>query len=65
MPIYLNYNILDIDDDYQYALVSGRAWGYLWLLSRESSMPEQMRQRFLQKAIGLDFEISKLEWMDY
>jgi len=39
--------------------------GYLWLLSRESSMPEEIKQRFLQKAIGLGFEISKLEWMDY
>jgi apolipoprotein D and lipocalin family protein len=39
--------------------------GYLWLLSRESSMPEEMKQRFLQKAKALGFEIDKLEWMDY
>lgn len=65
LPIYLDYNILDIDDDYQYALVSGSGMGYLWLLSRESSMPEEMKQRFLQKATALRFDISKLEWMDY
>ncbi|WP_114941512.1 lipocalin family protein [Mucilaginibacter endophyticus] len=65
LPIYLDYNILDIDDDYQYALVSGRGLDYLWLLSRESSMPEEMKQRFLQKAMSLGFEISELEWMDY
>jgi apolipoprotein D and lipocalin family protein len=65
LPIYLDYNILDIDDDYHYALVSGSGLGYLWLLSRESSMPEEMKQRFLQKANGLGFEIGKLEWMDY
>ncbi|MET3979741.1 apolipoprotein D and lipocalin family protein [Mucilaginibacter sp. UYP25] len=65
LPIYLDYNILDIDEGYQYALVSGSGMGYLWLLSRESSMPEEMKQRFLQKAIVLGFEISKLEWMDY
>lgn len=65
LPIYLDYNILDIGDDYQYALVSGSGMGYLWLLSRESSMPEEMKQRFLQKAAGLGFDISKLEWMDY
>jgi apolipoprotein D and lipocalin family protein len=65
LPIYLDYNILDIDDDYQYALVSGSGLGYLWLLSRESSMPEEMKQRFLQNAISLGFDISKLEWMDY
>lgn len=65
LPIYLDYNILDIDDSYQYALVSGSSLGYLWLLSRESSMPEEMKQRFLNKAMDLGFEISRLEWMDY
>jgi apolipoprotein D and lipocalin family protein len=65
LPIYLDYNILDVDDDYRYALVSGSGMGYLWLLSRESSMPEEMKQRFLQKAMALGFEISLLEWMDY
>ena len=65
LPIYLDYNILDIDDQYQYALVSGSGMGYLWLLSRESSMPEEMKQRFLVRAMDLGFEISKLEWMDF
>lgn len=65
LPIYLDYNILDIDENYQYALVSGSGLGYLWLLSRESSMPEEMKQRFLQKSSTLGFDISKLEWMDY
>ena len=65
LPIYLDYNILDIDENYQYALVSGSGIGYLWLLSRESSMPEEMKQRFLHKATDLGFDIGKLEWMDY
>lgn len=64
LPIYLNYNILDVDENYQYALVSGSGMGYLWMLSRESSMPEEMKQRFLGKATALGFDISKLEWMD-
>lgn len=64
LPIYLDYNVLDIDEDYQYALVSGTSMDYLWLLSRENSMPGEMKQRFLQKAAGLGFEISRLEWMN-
>jgi apolipoprotein D and lipocalin family protein len=63
-PVYQDYNVLDIDDDYQYALVCGSGMGHLWLLSRENSMPEKMKRRFLDKAAGLGFEISKLEWMD-
>jgi apolipoprotein D and lipocalin family protein len=65
LPIYLDYNVLDIDEDYRHALVSGKGMGYLWLLSRESTMPEEMKQRFLRKATELGFEIAKLEWMDY
>jgi hypothetical protein len=49
LPIYLDYNILDIDENYQYALVSGSSQGHLWLLPRESNMPEEMKQRFLQR----------------
>ena len=65
LPIYLDYNVLDIDDTYRFALISGSGMGYLWLLSRESSMPEEMKQRFLHKANELGFDIGKLEWMDY
>src|ERR1700744_5094768 len=32
LPIYLDYNILDIDQAYRYALVSGNSRKYLWLL---------------------------------
>jgi apolipoprotein D and lipocalin family protein len=65
VPVYLDYYVLDIDDNYQYSMVSGNGTGYLWLLSRESSMPEEMKRRFLDKATALGFDISKLEWMDY
>jgi apolipoprotein D and lipocalin family protein len=37
---------------------------HLWLLSRENSMPEEVKRRFLDKAESLGFEISKLDWMD-
>ena len=65
LPIYLDYNVLDVDENYCYALVAGNSMDYLWLLSRENSMPELMKQRFLVKAAGLGFDIDKLEWMDY
>ena len=64
LPIYLDYNVLDIDENYRYALVAGSGMGYLWLLSRESSMPTEIKLRFLHKADSLGYETSKLEWMD-
>jgi len=63
LPIYLDYNLLDIDADYRYALVSGNSLDYLWIISREDSIPVDIRYRFLSKASGLGFDITKLEWM--
>jgi apolipoprotein D and lipocalin family protein len=64
LPIYLDYNVLDIDDEYRYALVSASGLGYLWLLSREVHIAEDIQKRFLDKAEGLGFDTGKLEWMD-
>jgi apolipoprotein D and lipocalin family protein len=33
-PFYGGYNVIRLDDDYQYALVSGPNRDYLWILSR-------------------------------
>jgi apolipoprotein D and lipocalin family protein len=61
-PFYFAYNILDIDDDYRYALASGSSLGQLWLLSRERTMPEVIRERFLNHARGIGFNVDRLEW---
>jgi apolipoprotein D and lipocalin family protein len=61
-PFYFTYNILDIDEDYRYALASGSNLDQLWLLSRERTMPEVIRERFLNHARGVGFNIDKLEW---
>jgi apolipoprotein D and lipocalin family protein len=63
LPVHLDYNVLDVDDDYQYALVSGSSLEYLWMLSRDNSLPEEIKNRFLEKAMALGFDVTKLEWM--
>lgn len=62
-PIYFAYNILDIDDDYKYAMVSTSNRDYLWLLSRETDIPTKIKKRFLTKALAIGFDIAALEWM--
>jgi apolipoprotein D and lipocalin family protein len=61
-PFYLNYNILDIDENYEHALASGSDNKTMWLLSKETSMPEDIQVRFLQKASDYGFDVSKLIW---
>jgi len=63
LPIFLDYNVLDIDEDYQYALVSGNSFDFLWIISRENGIPDDMKTRFLDKAVTLGFDVTKLEWM--
>jgi apolipoprotein D and lipocalin family protein len=63
LPIYLDYNILDVDATYKYALVSGNSLDYLWIISKENQIPEEIKGRFLIKAINLGFDVTKLEWM--
>jgi apolipoprotein D and lipocalin family protein len=63
LKIYLDYNVLDVDADYQYALVCGNSLDYLWILSREAGIPEEIRARFLAKASSLGFDVGMLEWI--
>ncbi|HJP62654.1 MAG TPA: lipocalin family protein [Mucilaginibacter sp.] len=63
LPIYMDYNVLDVDSNYRYAMVSGNSFDYLWIISRENSIPDEIKTRFLYKATALGFDVSKLEWM--
>lgn len=62
-PIWSGYNVIDIDDNYQYALVAGNSLKYLWILSRTTEIPESIRQRFLEKAKKIGYNIDDLIWV--
>jgi apolipoprotein D and lipocalin family protein len=53
LPIYLDYNVLDIDEDYRYALVSGSSMGYLWLLSRDVLPDETFLRLFWRNRLRI------------
>ncbi|MDN3694379.1 lipocalin family protein [Chryseobacterium tructae] len=64
-PIWAGYNVIDIDEDYQYALVAGSSLKYLWILSRTTSLPESIRQRFIEKAQKIGYNTDKLIWVKH
>lgn len=64
-PFYSGYNVIALDADYKYALVCGKNRGYLWILSREKSIPENIKNDYLQKARGFGFDVSKLVWIQH
>ncbi|MCH4813298.1 lipocalin family protein [Halomonas neptunia] len=59
-PFYGGYNILKLDDDYQWALVAGPNRDYLWILSRTPEMDSTIETRLRQRAAELDFPTDEL-----
>lgn len=63
-PFFAAYNVIALEEDYRYALVAGKSTKYLWFLSREASMPEAVKEKFLGIAKGLGYDTGKLVWVD-
>jgi len=61
-PFYSGYNVIAIDENYQYALIAGNNLKYLWLLSREKTMPESVKFKYLAHAKSLGYDIDQLIW---
>ncbi|MBS7564110.1 lipocalin family protein [Mucilaginibacter sp. Bleaf8] len=61
-PFYAGYNVIAMDKDYQYALVAGNNLNYLWILSRQTTIPDAVKQAYLEKARNLGYEVDKLIW---
>ena len=63
-PFYGGYNVLAIDSEYKYALVAGQNLKYLWLLSREKTLPGKIKENYLRIAKGFGYDITKLIWVE-
>lgn len=61
-PFYSGYNVIAMKGDYQYVLVAGKNTDFLWILSRENSIPEDVKNEFLNIAENIGFEIDDLIW---
>jgi apolipoprotein D and lipocalin family protein len=64
-PFYAAYNVIALDKDYQYALVAGKNLDYLWILARESSIPDDIKQNYLELAKSIGFNTSALIWTEH
>jgi apolipoprotein D and lipocalin family protein len=62
-PFYAGYNVIALDKDYKYALIAGQNLKYLWLLSREMTIPEDIKLSYLKIAENLGYNTSKLVWV--
>ncbi len=64
-PFYSGYNVIAIDPEYKYALVCGASFDYMWILSREKSIPNNIKEEYVAKAEKLGFNTSNLLWIEH
>lgn len=61
LPIFAgNYWVLELGEDYEYALVGDKSRKYLWILNRTNQMDEQTYNMLVNKASEKGFDVSKL-----
>lgn len=64
-PFYAEYNVIAIDKNYRYALIAGENTKYLWILSREKTISDEVKDKYLEKAQSLGYSIGDLVWVKH
>jgi len=64
-PFYSGYNVIAIDDEYRYAMVAGKNLKYLWILSRDTHIPEEIKEKYLKVAEEIGYHTSELVWVEH
>ncbi len=60
-PFKGDYWIIELDADYQYAVVGHPNRNYLWILSRSPQMEESLYQDLLRRIAQKGYEVSRLK----
>lgn len=60
-PTVANYYIMDLDPDYQWAVVGEPSRNYLWILSRTSNMSPALYQDLLDGAEAQGYDVTTVE----
>lgn len=65
-PFYSGYNVIALDEDYQYALIAGKSLDYLWILSRSKEiLPVEIKEKYLKIATEIGYDTSRLIWVEH
>lgn len=63
-PFYSGYNVIEVVD-YKYALVCGNDLDYLWILSREKTIPKSVKDAFVEKAKNIGYDTKRFVWVKH
>jgi len=59
-PFKAHYKIILLDEGYQYAVVTGAGYNYLWILSRAPHMNELVLHQLIDTCTSWNFDTQKL-----
>lgn len=62
-PFYGGYNVVALDENYQWAMVIGSSTDYLWVLSRTPTLPWHVREHLMERAQAMGVDVRKILWM--
>jgi apolipoprotein D and lipocalin family protein len=62
-PFYGSYIIFELDESYQYALVSGPDKSYLWILARQPNISESLKKQLIDRASQVGFDLNDIQWV--
>lgn len=60
LSFYSDYNILELDPNYEWALIGSSADKYLWILSRSPHLAPEVLNHILEKAQARGYDTQKL-----
>ena len=64
LDFYSQYNVMELADDYSWALVGSKTDKYLWILSRTASMNTNDIETALRLAAKRGYDTSKILWVE-
>ncbi|MBY0411839.1 MAG: lipocalin family protein [Burkholderiaceae bacterium] len=62
-PFYGGYNVVALDENYQWAMVVGSSKDSLWILSRTPELPWHVREHLMERARSMGLDVGKILWM--
>ncbi|MCQ2259807.1 MAG: lipocalin family protein [Bacteroidales bacterium] len=60
---YSEYNVMELADDYRYALVGSKTDNYLWILSRTPQLDPADKEFLLRQATARGYDTDALIWV--
>lgn len=61
-PFYSGYNVVLMEPNYENVLVFGENTDFIWILSRNKTIPNSVKDKFTKEAEKAGYDLNKLVW---